>query len=94
MTTRTILMVDDEPAVLFGYARYFAQAGYQTVEAGTLAEARQTVRTRRFDAVLLDLNLPDGNGLEWIRELRTERPEGPSEGSTPKPPQPEAAPVG
>jgi len=75
VTTRTILMVDDEPAVLFGYARYFSQAGYATAEAGTLAEARQAARTRRFDAVLLDLNLPDGNGLDWIRDLRTEQPE-------------------
>jgi DNA-binding NtrC family response regulator len=73
MTTHAILMVDDEPAVLFGYSRYFSQAGYTTAEAGTLAEAREAVRSRRFDAVLLDLNLPDGNGLEWIRELRAEQ---------------------
>ena len=75
MTAKTILMVDDEPAVLFGYARYFAKAGYETVDAGTLAEARRSVTFRRFDAVLLDLNLPDGNGLEWIRVLREEQPE-------------------
>ncbi len=75
MTAKTILMVDDEPAVLFGYARYFAKAGYETAEAGTLAEARRSVTSRRFDAVLLDLNLPDGNGLEWIRALREEQSE-------------------
>jgi DNA-binding NtrC family response regulator len=75
MTAKTILMVDDEPAVLFGYARYFAKAGYETADAGTLAEARRSVMYRRFDAVLLDLNLPDGNGLEWIRSLREDQPE-------------------
>ncbi len=75
MTAKTLLMVDDEPAVLFGYARYFAKAGYETAEAGTLAEARRSVMSRRFDAILLDLNLPDGNGLEWIRSLREEQPE-------------------
>jgi DNA-binding NtrC family response regulator len=75
MTAKNILMVDDEPAVLFGYARYFAKAGYETAEAGTLAEARRSVTSRRFDAVLLDLNLPDGNGLEWIRSLREEQSE-------------------
>ena len=73
--TNTILMVDDEPAVLFGYGRYFAKAGYETVEAMTLAEARKRVQSRRFDAVLLDLNLPDGNGLDWIRSLREENPD-------------------
>ncbi len=75
MTAKTILMVDDEPAVLFGYGRYFAKADYETAEAGTLADARRSVTSRRFDAVLLDLNLPDGNGLEWIRVLREEQPE-------------------
>ncbi len=69
---KTILIVDDEPAVLFGYGRYFAKAGYETAEAATLAEARRAVGSRRFDAVLLDLNLPDGNGLDWIRSLREE----------------------
>ena len=69
-----ILMVDDEPAVLFGYARYFASAGYETADAANLAEARKAVQARRFDAVLLDLNLPDGNGLDWIPSLREEHP--------------------
>lgn len=71
----TILMVDDEPAVLFGYGRYFAQAGYETAEALSLAEARAAVQSRRFDVVLLDLNLPDGNGIDWIRPLREENPD-------------------
>ncbi len=71
----TILMVDDEPAVLFGYGRYFAKVGYETAEALSLAEARKAFQSRRFDAVLLDLNLPDGNGLDWIRSLREEYPD-------------------
>ena len=71
----TILMVDDEPAVLFGYGRYFAKAGYETVDAQNLADARKAFQSRRFDAVLLDLNLPDGNGLDWIRSLREEYPD-------------------
>jgi DNA-binding NtrC family response regulator len=71
----TILMVDDEPAALFGYGRYFAKAGYETVDASSLADARRAFQSRRFDAVLLDLNLPDGNGLDWIRTLREEYPD-------------------
>jgi DNA-binding NtrC family response regulator len=70
-----ILLVDDEPAILFGYGRYFAKAGYETAEASTLADARKAFQSRRFDAVLLDMNLPDGNGLDWIRSLREEYPD-------------------
>jgi len=71
----TILLVDDEPAALFGYGRYFAKAGYETAEALTLADARKAFQSRRFDAVLLDLNLPDGSGLDWIGTLREEYPD-------------------
>jgi CheY-like chemotaxis protein len=45
------------------------------VDASCLAEAQEAVSTERFDAVLLDLNLPDGNGLEWIDQLRAGQPD-------------------
>jgi two-component system KDP operon response regulator KdpE len=41
------------------------------VEARCLADARAALATRRVDAVLLDVRLPDGNGLELARELAT-----------------------
>jgi CheY-like chemotaxis protein len=48
----------------------------QLVEATTLAEARSSVAADRFDLVILDLRLPDGDGLSLAREL----------GGTPDPP--------
>ena len=43
-------------------------------EAGTLAEARQAMMSQSVDGLLLDVSLPDGNGLDWIREVREARP--------------------
>lgn len=65
-----ILVVDDEPATLFGFSRYLTKAGYSVSEAGCLSEAREALMTRRFDVVILDMILPDGNGIDWIRDIR------------------------
>ena len=65
-----VLLVDDEPATLFGFSRFMTKAGYAVTEATTLAQARETIASRRFDVVILDLNLPDGNGIDWIRDIR------------------------
>lgn len=47
------------------------QPGLEVVaQAGSLSEARRHTLTVRFDMVLLDLGLPDGNGLDLVQELR------------------------
>ncbi len=65
-----ILIVDDEQAIRFGYSKYLERRGYNIYESSCLTEAKQEITSRRYDAILLDLRLPDGNGLEWIQELR------------------------
>jgi DNA-binding NtrC family response regulator len=65
-----ILLIEDEEGSRFGFKRYLSRAGYIIHEAGCLSEAREAFLSQRFDAVLLDLRLPDGNGLDWITELR------------------------
>lgn len=74
MSLPKILVVDDEEALRFGFRRYLTKAGFEVREAGSLDEARQVDASERWDAVLLDLSLPDGNGLDWIPELREKRP--------------------
>ena len=69
-----ILLVDDEPATQFGFCRYLTKAGYNIRAVSTLAEAREAVFSNPFDAILLDLKLPDGNGLDWVEELRRSFP--------------------
>jgi len=70
-----ILLVDDEPATLIGLTRYLSKAGYTVEEASCLAEAQEAITSHRFHAVILDLILPDGNGIELIRDLRETYPD-------------------
>ncbi len=70
----SILILDDEAAVRTSFSFYLARKGFAVTEAGSLAEARQAMMAQSVDGLLLDVNLPDGNGLEWIREVRDARP--------------------
>ncbi|MBZ5538601.1 MAG: sigma 54-interacting transcriptional regulator [Acidobacteriia bacterium] len=69
-----ILLVDDDPGIRFGISKYLSKSGFVIKEAGTLAEAKASSSAQRFDAIILDMNLPDGNGLEWIPEIRENHP--------------------
>lgn len=66
----TILLVDDEEPIRVSFGLYLERAGFSVCGAADLAEAREALSTKRFDSILLDVNLPDGNGLDWIIELR------------------------
>ena len=69
-----ILLVDDDPGIRFGFSKYLSKSGFAIKEAGSLADAKASLSTQRFDAVILDMNLPDGNGLDWIPEIRENYP--------------------
>jgi DNA-binding NtrC family response regulator len=72
-----ILLIDDEESARFGFSRYLSKIGYTVQEASCLSEAKEALQSQRFDAVLLDLNLPDGSGLDWIIEVRESYPDIP-----------------
>ncbi len=57
-----VLFVEDDPILQVAYAEAAAEWGWRAVVAGTLAEARATVGHFSPDVVVLDGNLPDGNG--------------------------------
>jgi DNA-binding response OmpR family regulator len=63
-----VLVVDDEPAIRESLAFALQREGFGIAEAGTLREAR--AKAGAADLLLLDLVLPDGNGLEFLRALR------------------------
>jgi len=72
----TILVVDDEPDLRTLYELTLLREGYQVEAAGTLEEAHAQLQAHRFDAVITDMRLPDGLGLELLHTLRQQqRPE-------------------
>ncbi len=69
-----LLLVDDDESIQFGFSRYFTKHGFGIDTAGSLAEAREAVEKCQYDALLLDLMLPDGKSVGWIPEVRDKFP--------------------
>ena len=65
-----MLIVDDEPAIRRLLRTSLGAQGYRTLEAATAAEALARIAADRPDVVILDLGLPDADGLEVIRTVR------------------------
>ena len=69
-----ILIVEDLESDRFSYKRYLQsdpEQKYQIAEAETLEEGLELWRSQQPDVVLLDINLPDGDGLEFLEEIST-----------------------
>jgi two-component system response regulator PilR (NtrC family) len=69
-----LLIVDDEPGFRESVALAF-EGDYDVVTSGSCHDTRKTLAAVTPDAVLLDLGLPDGNGLDLVRELKSHRPQ-------------------
>jgi len=75
----TILVVEDEPAVLLTYQMILEQQGYDVVTAASEVEARQAIERHDFDLLLCDLSLDEPDtGFEIIAFARQHRPAVPS----------------
>ena len=71
-----VLVVDDEPDLRTLYELTLLREGYRVESAATLAEAWQHLKDRRFDAVITDMRLPDGLGMELLTGMQSQqRPE-------------------
>jgi DNA-binding NarL/FixJ family response regulator len=73
----SVLLVDDHELIRQGLRRAFERDGDFEVagEASTLADARRLLSLLNPDVVILDVRLPDGNGLEACRKVRADNPE-------------------
>ena len=69
-TTKTVLIVDDLPANRYVVCRMLKHAQYATIEAASSGEAIEKARRHRPDAIVLDMNLPDQNGVATLKKLR------------------------
>jgi two-component system, OmpR family, KDP operon response regulator KdpE len=67
----TVLVVEDEAPMRRFLSAALHSHGFRVVEASTLANAQRLATEQHPDAILLDLGLPDGDGLSLVRELRT-----------------------
>jgi two-component system KDP operon response regulator KdpE len=65
-----VLVVDDEPQIVRGLKIILRSAGYAVEQAETVAQARAALAARPPDALVLDLVLPDGEGVAVCREVR------------------------
>jgi DNA-binding response OmpR family regulator len=65
-----LLVVDDQPELRDMLARAFEREAYRVTLAGSVEEARRALALDPPDVVVLDVALPDGNGVELCRELR------------------------
>ncbi|KAB8140474.1 response regulator transcription factor [Chloroflexia bacterium SDU3-3] len=72
MATRTLLVVDDEPAIAAIARDYLAQAGFRVLVAGDGAAALRLARSESPALMVLDLMLPEIDGLDVIRALRAD----------------------
>ncbi|GHB21777.1 response regulator [Salinicola rhizosphaerae] len=65
-----VLLVEDDAALASALVSALAEAGLLVESTGTGQEADFLVRTERYDAVILDLGLPDGDGTRWLSQWR------------------------
>ena len=70
----TILLVEDNPHIMKINAQLLSMQGYAVLKAATAEEARNRLKEKQADLIVLDVMLPDGGGLELCRELKTRYP--------------------
>ena len=68
-STYRLLVVDDEPDLRTLYELTLVREGYDVESAGTVAEAWAALQQQRFAAVITDMRLPDGTGLDLLRRM-------------------------
>ena len=68
-TAARVLVIDDEPDLRTLYELTLLREGHEVRTAGSVAEARACLREERFEVVISDMRLPDGEGLEILKEL-------------------------
>jgi DNA-binding response OmpR family regulator len=71
-----VLVIEDEAALLEALVTYLNMEGFSADGVASLNAASQWMRTHQFDILVLDLGLPDGDGLKWLGENAQLREKG------------------
>jgi DNA-binding NtrC family response regulator len=75
MINANVLVVDDQESIRHFVSKALADDGYQVHTAGSMREAREALQQEMPDCAVLDLKLPDGSGLDLLREIKRAQPE-------------------
>ena len=67
-----ILIIDDNPEILFGLEKLLNQANFYTVTALNLQKAKKMLAIDEYDLIILDWMLPDGSGVDFLAKIRKE----------------------
>lgn len=67
---KQILLVEDNPAIVMGLEYLLKEEGYGVTIAEEKEQAERLLRSEKFDLILLDVSLPDGDGFELCREIK------------------------
>lgn len=65
-----VLIIEDDKALNKGVAFALKREGYEILSAYNKTEGKQMILNNKIDFLLLDINLPDGNGLDLCKEIR------------------------
>ncbi len=69
-----VLIIDDEEKLRSLLARLIKLEGFSVIEASTLKQAFKTISREEPDVILCDVKLPDGNGIDFIKEIKSKYP--------------------
>ncbi len=67
-----LLMIEDSPSLTEVYKAYLADTDYQIVSVESLGSAHATLSAYRPDIVLLDIELPDGSGMDFLADVQAQ----------------------
>lgn len=70
MDDSVILIIEDDSDILEVLSLYVQSAGYHTLKATTFREGKEIFTANKVDLVLIDINLPDGSGIDLGSEIR------------------------
>ena len=71
---RSVLIVDDEFLIRYSLQKIMESEGYSTITAESGHEALRIVTAGKPDIVILDINLPDANGMVLLRTIKKDHP--------------------
>lgn len=67
---KKVLVVDDDPDILKVVSAFLELENFKVLTAQTLTEAKQIFESESPDLIILDIMLPDGYGLDWLKEIK------------------------